>query len=90
MGYPTRTTGKPSPNRAAQSERVDALLGERARDDPSLRAVIRGDAAAAGTIALQASMVTAAPTAAQYNALVHDIQALASVLNRMGASFTWK
>jgi hypothetical protein len=90
MGYPTSSGGKPSPNRAAQGERLDTLLGDRGRADPSLRAVLRKDAAEAGTIALQAALVSAAPTAAQYNALVADMQALAGILNRLGANITWK
>ena len=90
MGYPSRNGGRAAPNKASQSERVDTLLGDRGKASPELRAVIRQDAADAGTIALQSAIVTAAPTAEQHNALVQDIRDLAAVLNRMGANFTWR
>lgn len=88
MGYPTKTGAKAAPNRIAQDERLGALLGDRGKDDPGLKGLTRADAAALGTIALQAKAVTAAPTAAEHNALVADVRAIAAVLVRLGARFT--
>lgn len=86
MGYPTRTAGQAAPNRVAQDERAAALVGDRGRQAQELKAVLHGDAAAAGLIKLQANFVTGAPTAADYNALLTDLRAVAAVLNRMGAN----
>lgn len=88
MGYPNRTGTKAAPNIVAQDEYLGALLGDRGKGDPGLAAVKRGDAAGAGLIALQAKTVTAAPTAAEHNALVNDMRAIAGVLARMGGRFT--
>ncbi len=85
MGYPTRTGSQPAPNRVAQDERAAALVGDRGRRAAELKAVTLGDAAGAGVIELQAKSVTATPTAAEHNALVADIRALAGLLSRMGA-----
>lgn len=87
MGYPTRAGRKPAPNIAAQGERLQALVGDRGRDEGQ-KAVTRADAAAMGAIALRSTYVTAAPTADQHNALVDDLRALAGVLNSMGARIT--
>lgn len=88
MGYPTSTGAKTAPNRAAQDERAAALVGDRGRRAAELRAVTLKDAADAGVIELQARTVTAAPTAAEHNALVADIKAIAAVLTRLGAKFS--
>lgn len=84
MGYPINPM-RPRGNSANQSERVDVLTGQRGKDDTGA-AVKRGDAASLGAITLQSGTVTAAPTAAQHNALVADVRALASILNAMGAT----
>lgn len=89
MGYPTNTARKPSAAAQSQDERLGGLLGDRGRADPNLRALTRGDAAGAGAITLQATTVTAAPTAAEHNALVADIRALATVLNALGAKINF-
>lgn len=88
MGYPNQAGGRTSPSRRGQDERAAALVGDRGRGAEDLKALVRGDAAAAGLIALQATTVSAAPTAAEHNALVADIRAVAAVLNRLGAKFT--
>jgi len=90
MAYPTRTSSRPAPQRGSQEERLGAILGDRGLRDPNLRAVKREDAADAGVIPLQSTLVTAAPTMEQHNALVADMRALAAVLNRLGANITWK
>jgi hypothetical protein len=88
MGYPTRNAGKPGPHIRAQDEKLQGLIGGRGKDGAGHKAVTHGDAAELGTIAIASQKVTAAPTAAQFNALVDDVHALATVLNAMGAKFT--
>jgi hypothetical protein len=88
MGYPRQTGARPAPNRVAQDERAAALVGDRGRQSDALKAVTRGDAAGAGAVNLKATFVSAAPTAAEHNALVADVRALAAVLARMGATIT--
>lgn len=89
MTYPT--TSKPKVNRTAKVdfERLQALAGERKNDTPDQQAVTQGDAASQGTIQLTSTILTAAPTMANYNALVADMRALSGVLNAMGAKITW-
>ena len=86
MGYP-KTGARARGNAGAQSERIDRLLGQRGTDT-SGAAVTFEDAAALGSIALQSAIVSAAPTAAEHNALVADVRALAAILNTMGAKLT--
>lgn len=81
--YPSKGTRLPGPVNA-RPERLDELAGERGDD----RAVMQSDTAELGTIAILSRRVTAAPTAAEHNALVEDLHAIASMLNRMGAKFT--
>lgn len=87
MGYPTTPIVKQDPRARGQKERSEALTGFRNDEAPLKEAVTRGDAAALGIIKLQAMKIDAAPTAAQYNALVDDIRQLAAALNKMGATF---
>lgn len=71
-------------------ERADTLSGAR-NSSPAAetkKAITRQEAAQQGTIQLRSTYVTAAPTAEQHNALVHDILQIALVLNKMGAKFT--
>ena len=88
MGYPQPKGPRPGPSRVAQDERAAALVGDRGRQAEDMKAVLRGDAAGAGLIKLQATHVSAAPTAAEYNALLSDVRAIAAVLARMGANIT--
>lgn len=87
MGYPTRTDSKPTPQQRAQNERTQALTGLQGQDN-SKKAVLVSDAAKVGSVSLLSAKVTAAPTAAEHNALVDDVRALALALNAMGAKFT--
>lgn len=87
MGYPTKGTARPGPNIAAQGERLQGLLGERGKGDGP-KAITRGNLADFGDVKLKAAVVTAAPTAAEHNALVEDMRAIAAMLNRMGAKIT--
>jgi len=89
MGYPGSSRQRPSGANRATAERLEALVGERRNNTPEQRAVIREDAAGLGTIALKSTTVSAAPTAAEHNALVEDVRALAAVLNAVGAKITW-
>lgn len=67
-------------------ERLQALTGERGARDGSMRAVTRGDLSGAGRVNLTAVELGAGPTAADYNKVVADLQTLAALLARMGAS----
>lgn len=89
MGYPNKSGGKLPPNIARQEEKIQSLLGERANAKPGLKAVTRDDMAVLGTIIIKSVHITAAPTAADYNALVDDMKAIAAVLNAAGAKLTW-
>jgi hypothetical protein len=61
-------------------ENLQTLTGERGDGDG--RAITRGDL---GALTLTAVNVAAAPTAAEYNALVADMRAIAGLLARLGA-----
>ena len=87
MSYPTRTDVKPTPQQRAQNERAQALTGS-GGNQPEKKAVTRADVASLGTIKLLSAHVSAAPTAADHNALVDDVRAIAAVLNAMGAKFS--
>lgn len=87
MGYPIRTTGRASPQQRGQLERAEALTGDRA-GAADKKAITREDAATLGIVKLQSALVSAAPTQADFNALVRDVHALAAALNAMGAKFT--
>lgn len=87
MTYPTRTGTRPPPQTKSQDEKSKLLTGMNG-DVPAKLAVTRGDAGALGTVKLLSAKVTSAPTAADHNALVSDIRALAAVLNGMGANLT--
>lgn len=87
MSYPTKPRSRPQPRAGVQGERLDALtgaLGAKAGKE----AITREQFAALGTTAIQCKYATAAPTMAEYNALVDDVRALASLLNLLGAQFT--
>lgn len=84
--YPTKPTRQPG-NARALSERVERLTGDRGKDDAGA-AVTREVAASLGNITIRSKLVTAAPTAADHNALVADIHAIAAILNAMGAKLT--
>lgn len=87
MPYPVRTGVKPTPQQRGAAERSEALTGSRGAGAVDKKAITREDAAAKGTQLLRSVHVSAAPTAAQHNALVDDIRAIASVLSAMGARF---
>lgn len=87
MGYPTRSDIKPTPQQREQSNRSQSLTGLQGTDSEK-KAVTREDAANLGAVRLLSARVSAAPSAADHNALVDDVRALALVLNAMGAKFT--
>lgn len=89
MGYPANSRRRVGVAARSTAERVEALLGERRNNTPEQQAVTRAEPAGQGTLALKSANVTAAPTAAEHNALVEDMRALAGVLNAMGAKITW-
>lgn len=89
MTYPTSSRKKLDPTAKQNVERLQALAGERKNDTPEQEAVTQGSASGLGTIALTAAILTASPAMADYNKLVADTRALASVLNAMGAKITW-
>ncbi len=88
MTYPTEPRLKVRVKRV-NVDKIEALAGERRGDTPEQKAVTQGDAASLGTLVLKSAAVSAAPTAAQYNALVDDLRAIAAVLNAVGAKITW-
>ena len=90
MAYPTSTQKRLPPNVQRQRERLEGLVDDRGPDRPQTAAVIREDVASLGTVKLRANFLTASPTMADYNNLVEDQRALASLLNKLGASFTWQ
>lgn len=83
--YPT-TPKTQRGSSGAQAERMQDLTGD--RNNPQGRAVTVGMAQALGAVAIKAKRLSAAPTAADYNALVDDIATIAATLNAMGARFT--
>ncbi len=85
MSYPTAIPRVPGPKERGTDQRLESLAG---RNEPAKRAVTREDASGLGLVRLTSSIVSAAPSAAEHNALVADIHALAAVLNLMGAKFT--
>lgn len=85
MSYPT-ASARAQRNTTATTEKVESLTGQRGAS--AGKAVTLGDAASLGAIAIRCTHVSAAPTAADFNALVDDVRALAAVLNNMGARFT--
>lgn len=94
MGYPGYKPPRPAPNEKRQAEKLQGLVDDRGstsdanREDQ--RAVTRGDLAGQGTVELQAVLLTTgAPTAADYNKLVHDQRALAALLNKLGGDYRW-
>lgn len=87
MGYPKSNGARPQPRTSVQGERLDALtgaLGAKAGKE----AVTREEFLSLGTTAIKCKYATAAPTMAEYNALVDDVRALAALLNKLGAQFT--
>lgn len=84
MGYPVNPTIKPKGD--VRGQRVQDLVGD--RNNPEGQAVTIAMAAKLGQVAVKAQKVSAAPTAAEFNALVDDIAAIAATLNAMGARFT--
>lgn len=86
MSYPTKGIAKPAPNISSQQERLQALLGDRGKTG-DMKAITRADVAALGTINIKSVLVTAAPTAAQFNDLVTDLKTIAALLNKLGARF---
>lgn len=88
MGYPKgNRTPKPQPNISKQTEDVQALtgaLGAKAGKE----AVTSGKFASMGVITINSRFVSAAPSQAEYNALVQDVHAIALLLNQLGANFT--
>lgn len=90
MGYPGNRNSNPSPSLQRQGEKLQGLVGDRGAGREEKLAVTREDAAKLGTLQLlSANAAGAAPTAAEHNALVTDLRALAAVLNAMGAKITW-
>lgn len=87
MGYPTRNDIKPTPQQREQSNRSQSLTGLQGADSEK-KAITREDAANFGAVRLLSARISAAPSAAEHNALVDDVRALALVLNAMGAKFT--
>lgn len=83
--YPTTPKAQRG-NTSARAERMQDLVGE--RNNPQGQAVTIGMAASLGTVAIKAKRLTTTPTAADYNALVDDIAAIAATLKAMGAQFT--
>lgn len=90
MGYPNKRPGNPSPNLQRQNEKLQSLVGDRGTGREEKLAVTRENAANLGTLQLlSANAAGATPTAAEHNALVTDVRALAALLNAMGAKITW-
>lgn len=87
MGYPTKTGPRLQPRDSAQSEKLDALTGALGAN-AGKEAVTKEQFASLGTTAIRSRYASAAPTQAEYNALVDDVRALASLLNKLGAQFT--
>lgn len=88
MGYPKRTNnGRPQPNISAQTEQVQALTGALGAS-AGKEAVVRENLSAHGLIAVRSRLAAAAPTQAEFNALVEDVHAIAVLLNQLGAGFT--
>lgn len=87
MTYPTRTGMRPLPQANSQDEKAKLLTGMNGTD-PDKLAVTRGDVGKLGLIALKSTHVSSAPTAADHNALVDDVRAIAALLTQMGATFT--
>lgn len=88
MGYPpAQAKTRATPQQKGQLERAESLTGFGGAV-PEKKAVTREDAGALGAVKLKAAHVTAAPTAADFNALVDDVRALAMLLNKLGANFT--
>lgn len=88
MGYPTgKRPPRLQPNISKQTEDVQALtgaLGAKAGKE----AVTSGKFASMGPINIKSRFASAAPTQAEYNALVQDVHSLALLLNQLGANFT--
>lgn len=88
MGYPKRVaTPRPQPNINAQTEQVQALTGALGAQ-AGKEAITREMFASFGTIAIKSRNASAAPTQAEYNALVEDVHSIANLLNLLGANFT--
>lgn len=93
MGYPNYKPPRLPPNATRQAEKLQGLVddrgstGDTTRED--LRAVTRGELAGQGAVELQAVLLSAAPTAADYNKLVEDMRAVAALLNKLGADYRW-
>lgn len=88
MGYPIQTAVRATPQQKKLTERAESLSGLRDGQDSAKRAVTVEDVQQLGTVKLLSAKATAAPTMDQYNALVADVQAIARLLNAMGAKFT--
>lgn len=86
MGYPDNSKRR-EPRSAVQAQQLEALIGERGRNGEDLKAATHDEFASLGAITIQATQITGAPTASDYNKLVADIAALAAVLNKAGARF---
>lgn len=87
MGYPIRTGARTTPQQKGQQASAEALTGFGGAA-PEKKAITREDAGALGAVRLLSAKVTAAPTAAEHNALVEDLRAIAALLNTMGSNFT--
>jgi hypothetical protein len=88
MGYPKRTpVARPQPNIAAQAEQVQALTGALGAS-AGKEAITRENVGALGQVKIKSRYASAAPTQAEYNALVDDMKSIASLLNSLGADFS--
>lgn len=86
MSYP-KVPSRPRGQAKATGERVQSLVGERP-GNPEGKAVTVADLSGQGAIAVLSRAASAAPTQAEYNALVADVHSVMAVLNAMGARFT--
>jgi hypothetical protein len=71
-------------------EKLQSLIGDRSRGAAGQRAIVHADLANFGKVTFTAAPVTAAPTAAEFNALVEDLRSIAAILNLVGAKITWR
>ena len=71
----------------ASMEKLQALTGERGPRDGSAMAVVRGEIGAIGDVTMTASTLTIAPTAADYNKLLTDVQNVVALLERVRDTF---
>lgn len=64
-------------------EKVEKFTGERGDGLKPLSAIRRSELAALASLTLQSSQVSSTPTAAQYNALQKDVEAIFNTLKRI-------